>query len=36
METVVTERHVYPFLMDLESTNFTLLNNEEIESARYY
>ena len=32
----MNERLVLPFIMDLESTNKTFLNGEEIESARYY
>ena len=35
-ETVVQERVVKPFIMDLESTNGTFLNGEQIEGARYY
>ena len=27
---------IKPYVMDLESTNSTFLNNEKIESARYY
>ena len=32
----LTEEHVLPYLMDLESTNGTYLNGERIEGARYY
>ncbi|CAN0272436.1 unnamed protein product [Ectocarpus fasciculatus] len=31
----VTRRSVRPYIMDLDSTNGTLLNGEQIESARY-
>ena len=36
METVITEKEIKPFLLDLESTNMTFINGQEIESARYY
>ena len=32
----INEIEVRPYLMDLESTNKTFLNNSEIEPARYY
>ena len=34
--SVITETVVKPYLIDLESTNKTFLNSEEIEAARYY
>ena len=36
METVVTERFVKPFLMDLETESGTKMNGEAVEPARYY
>eukprot|EP00347_Sterkiella_histriomuscorum_P005917 403354774 len=33
---IVNEMVIRPYLMDLESTNKTFLNNEAIEPARYY
>jgi smad nuclear-interacting protein 1 len=32
----VTETFVIPYIIDLESTNKTHLNGDEIEAARYY
>ena len=32
----ITETVIKPYLMDLESTNKSFLNAEEVEPARYY
>ncbi|CAN0458556.1 unnamed protein product, partial [Discosporangium mesarthrocarpum] len=31
----VTKRSIRPYIMDLESTNGTFINNERVEPARY-
>ena len=36
MQTVVTERSVKPFIMDLETEYGTKMNGEAVEPARYY
>lgn len=36
MQPIITEMVIKPYIMDLESTNKTFLNNSELEPARYY
>ena len=36
MQTVVTDRVVKPFIMDLETEFGTTINGDDVEPARYY